>query len=117
MVQWCDDSHLLGASSHAGSDTNSNELGIVFGHAYSILSVKQVDDLQMMKMRNPWGQGEWKGDFCDDSPKWTQRLTEKLKQTSAEDGVFWMQFHDFLENFRSLHVCRIFNKDIYKQKV
>ena len=42
MVQWCTDSHLLGASSHAGSDTNMNDRGIVYGHAYSILSVKQV---------------------------------------------------------------------------
>ena len=71
----------------------------------------------MVKMRNPWGQGEWKGDFCDGSAKWTARLTEKLRHESREDGVFWMQFRDFLENFRSLHVCRIFSKDVYTQKV
>ena len=34
--------YLLGASPHAGSDANTNPLGIVYGHAYSLLTVQQV---------------------------------------------------------------------------
>ena len=30
------------------------------GHAYSILRVVEVDGLQMMRLRNPWGHNEWK---------------------------------------------------------
>ena len=29
---------------------------------------------KLIKMRNPWGYGEWKGDWSDDSSKWTSAL-------------------------------------------
>jgi len=117
LMDWAASNYLLGASSHAGSDTNTSPLGIVFGHAYSILAVKQVDGLQMCRMRNPWGQGEWKGDYSDASPKWTTRLKQKLEYTNTDDGQFWITFQDFLEHFRSLHVCRIFPKEEWNQVI
>jgi hypothetical protein len=46
--------HLLGAGSHAGSDTTTSDLGIVQGHAYSILQVREVDEFKLMQLRNPW---------------------------------------------------------------
>ena len=32
---------------------------------------------RLIKVRNPWGDFEWKGDWGDDSELWTPRL-EKL---------------------------------------
>lgn len=26
---------------------------------------------KLVKLRNPWGKGEWKGDWSDESYKWT----------------------------------------------
>ena len=46
--------HLLGAGSHAGSDKTKSDLGIVQGHAYSILQVRELDELKLMQLRNPW---------------------------------------------------------------
>ncbi len=46
--------HLLGAGSHAGSDTTKSDLGIVQGHAYSILQVRELDEFKLMQLRNPW---------------------------------------------------------------
>jgi len=28
-------------------------------------------------MRNPYGEGEWKGDWCDASIKWTEKTRKK----------------------------------------
>lgn len=48
--------------------------GIVSSHAYAILEVAEVGTERIIKMRNPWGQGEWKGDWSDGSTKWTEAL-------------------------------------------
>ena len=65
--------------------------GIVTGHAYTILRTYQspaipvADDskgeggdaegegepLRLVELRNPWGHGEWKGDWCPGSRCWT----------------------------------------------
>ena len=56
----------------------STDVGLVKGHAYGITAVKNVhlegsglfgifnrDKLPMIRLRNPWGQCEWKGAFSD----------------------------------------------------
>lgn len=56
----------------------TTESGLVKGHAYGITAVKNVhlegsglfglfnrEKLPMIRLRNPWGQGEWKGAFSD----------------------------------------------------
>lgn len=57
--------YLMGCGTHAGKDTNVNSLGIVYGHAYSILDVVEGSDQrgahQLVKLRNPHGRTEWKG--------------------------------------------------------
>jgi len=30
--------------------------------------------VRLCVMRNPWGQGEWKGEWSDNSPLWTPEL-------------------------------------------
>jgi hypothetical protein len=53
-----------------------------------------------------WGRGEWKGDYGDDSPKWTPELRRRLDVKSRADGVFWMCYPDFLKYFRGVDVCK-----------
>ena len=75
--------YLMGAGSPAGKDTDISNLGIVQGHAYSILDVAEVDDRngshELVCLRNPWGQTEWKGAWADtDTRRWTRRVQAKL---------------------------------------
>ena len=46
--------------------------GIIQNHAYSLLGHAEVGAngkvVRLMKMRNPWGRGEWTGDWSDNSP-------------------------------------------------
>ena len=56
----------MSAGSPPGSNDDITELGIVMGHAYSILDVCDVDGAKLIQLRNPWGNSsEWKGAWGD----------------------------------------------------
>lgn len=106
------DGHLLACGSHSGKDTDVSDLGIVQGHAYSILRVVELDGHRLLQVRNPWGSTEWKGRWSDaDSKSWTQRMRKKLDFRDADDGSFWMAFEDFVVHFATVYVCRIMGDD------
>ena len=67
---------MMAASHGQGEERNSD--GVVSGHAYSIISVHEFDcngeTVQLLKLRNPWGSGEWSGDWSDKSSLWTPKL-------------------------------------------
>ena len=64
----------------------------------------------MIRIRNPWGQGEWTGKFCDDDEAWDDNkgLKEKLNYTFKNDGNWWMEFKDFVANYNKVYLCKIF---------
>jgi hypothetical protein len=107
---------LLGAGSAQGRDTDFTPEGIVRGHAYAVLQVVEVDAVQLLQLRNPWGTSTWNGRFCDadagrsSQSAWTQRLKQKtkFKALQAVSGTHWMDLTDFLRNFETLFVCRLF---------
>lgn len=47
---------------------------------------------KLVKMRNPWGRGEWQGDWSDSSYKWTDSVKEMLNYSNQDDGIFFMTF-------------------------
>jgi len=111
---------LMGAGSpeNAMGDRAINELGIVQGHAYAILDVVEIDGYKLLQMRNPHGTRgvEWEGDWGDDSEKWSQRYKQKLNYENKNDGVFWIEVDDFIEQFSYIYVCQILDeKDGWKE--
>ncbi|CAM6110257.1 unnamed protein product [Calypogeia fissa] len=110
LLRFKQEGFLLGAGSPSGSDAHVSSSGIVQGHAYSLLQVREVDGHRLVQIRNPWAnEVEWNGPWSDLSSEWTDRMKHKLKYTpQAEDGVFWMSWQDFQLHFRSLYVCRIY---------
>lgn len=49
-------------------------MGLVQGHAYSLIGAYEGNGVQLVQVRNPWGQHEWTGDWSDNSPLWTEEL-------------------------------------------
>lgn len=100
-----------GSPSHPDGDSSVSPMGIIQQHAYSILDVKQVDNLKMIKLRNPHGEGEWTGDWSDDSPLWNKRMRNMLDyHQSEDDGVFWMELNAFMSEYEMVYICRAFDK-------
>jgi len=66
--------YLMGAGSPSGDDSEVSDLGIVMGHAYSILDVAEIDGHNLIQLRNPWGdETEWSGPWGDNSKEWNVR--------------------------------------------
>uniref|UniRef100_A0A665VTT8 Calpain-2 catalytic subunit-like n=1 Tax=Echeneis naucrates TaxID=173247 RepID=A0A665VTT8_ECHNA len=88
-------------------------LKLVKGHAYSVTGAEEVHYLgspvQLVRIRNPWGQVEWTGPWSDGSSEWKHiSEEEKLKMNHvAEDGEFWMSYSDFTRHFSRLEICNM----------
>lgn len=64
--------------------------------------VKRAGSYEFVQLRNPWGQdGEWEGPWSDSSRLWDVNpdVKQTLGFTSSNDGVFWMEFKDFIQHF------------------
>lgn len=86
-----------------GSGEEKTAAGIVSGHAYSLVSVNEFQHegqrVRLIKLRNPWGSGEWKGDWSDSSAKWTEELRQKLGCKVEDDGDFFIPYENFLVEY------------------
>ncbi|VFQ64036.1 unnamed protein product [Cuscuta campestris] len=62
VLRFNQEGFLLGAGSASGSDVHISLNGIVQGHAFSILQVREVDGYKLVQIRNPWAnEVEWNG--------------------------------------------------------
>jgi len=103
---------LLQGASLDGESEAMMQGGLIAGHAYSINGYKKCDfadlddpyrDAVLVKLRNPWGHGEWTGQWSDNDPIWnTPGLKEYMGQTDKEDGMFWMDIDDFGKSFTTI---------------
>eukprot|EP00667_Euglena_gracilis_P001278 EG_transcript_1278 len=113
LYQWYRAGHIFAASCGRESNEVSSKVfekvGLVEGHAYSVLRFEEVTAAgkahHLVLLRNPYGRQEWMGDWSDSSPMWTPDLRSKLGVTQQDDGFFWMPYHDFLTYFFQVFVC------------
>lgn len=88
ILTWRDKRYLMGAGSNSGKDTDISTLGIVQGHAYSILDAMEIDGAQILQLRNPWGDStEWKGAWADGSADWTEARKQQMIASQQQRGV------------------------------
>jgi hypothetical protein len=104
------------------SDTDISQYGLVEGHAYTLISAKELEHNgethRLLKIRNPWGSKEWKGKWSDQSDMWTEELKEKLAYSNQNDGIFWIEFHDFCSVFEDIEVSYVIpNSNILSHRV
>jgi hypothetical protein len=105
------DAALISASTAGADKSSKNRLvhekgGIVSGHAYSVIQVREALGHRLLNIRNPWGDSEWAGSWSDQSPLWTEEMKAVIQPVLEEnDGTFWMNYADFLGNFIGVTVC------------
>ena len=104
-------SGINGGTGGAGGE-ELQENGLYAGHEYSLLKLDLVRDhsgqlIELVNIRNPWGQGEFNGDWSDQSEKWDTISSSRCSQllVDREDGAFWMCYKDWVNLFSSFDVC------------
>ena len=97
-------------------------MGLHMGHAYSFMDIGEIEDknaggkMRLVKLRNPWGKGEWEGSYGDRSEEReraeiNEEITKYFKvdhediEVNFMDGSFFMPFDAWLERFTSLFVA------------
>ena len=72
--------------------------GLVSGHAYAVLDVREACGKRLLQIKNPWAHKRWKGPFCpQDKVNWTPALRRALQYDQAaamqfDNGIFWMDY-------------------------
>lgn len=97
-----------------GSDVGSRpgaRDNIVRMHAYSIMEAREIKGHRLLKLRNPWGQYEWRGAWSDGSEQWTPEWMELLNHRFGDDGQFWMSYKDFLREYSCFDRTRLFGSE------
>jgi hypothetical protein len=72
-------------------------------------SKQQKTTVRLVRIRNPWGHREWKGEWSVNSDRWTKNLRKRLgKETTFArgDGTFYMSFDDMLKRFHHMDVAK-----------
>ena len=99
----------VGIGDVTSAGQNLKNLGLVPEHSYSIIAASNVTDssgnkLTLCQVRNPWGKGEWNGDWSDNSNKWKENpaLAKELGHTVEDDGTFWMDYTDLKQFFTDI---------------
>ncbi|KAM6969006.1 calpain-1 catalytic subunit-like [Tautogolabrus adspersus] len=106
---------LMGCGTFEG-ETSANTIllnGLVQGHAYAVTGVKQLMSqgklVDLVRLWNPWGKGEWKGDWSDRSSLWktVSAQDREMCLSVVDDGEFWMTLKDFCEFYSDLDICSL----------
>ncbi|KAL7711879.1 Calpain family cysteine protease [Entamoeba marina] len=90
----------------------TEQTGLIPGHSYSLVKVEEIEGNQLVQMRNPWGKGEWKGEWCDTDSKWTDELRNKYHASNGDnydDGLFFIPINDFCKYFDDITIVRYKN--------
>jgi hypothetical protein len=101
----------LGKDDGSGGTDKNTDSGIVKGHAYSVLGIYEpkltTETVRLVKLRNPWGSFEWKGDWGDGSKQWLLYPGVALeigKPANVDDGVFYMPWDAFIKHFHYVNI-------------
>jgi len=106
----CSKSSIVTCSTYSFRDEKGQEsekLGLKTSHAYTFTKVFRHKNVQLVRIRNPWGGDEWMGawsDYSDEMKSLSTFEKEKLGIDIEDDGEFHMEMKDFVKYFRSVQI-------------
>ena len=95
-------------------EIDPTEVKLIPTHAYSIIKVKQLKNrIRLIQLRNPHGRfsgtGDWSG--AETPSKWTAEYLSEINsdetkiKTDHHQGIFWIQYEDFIKYFTRVFTC------------
>lgn len=106
-------------------------VGIAKSHAYTLLNAFTLKvngkEVKLIQLRNPWGisnygkdTGEYNGPWCDNDPNWNYVSENDKRQIgykkNSNDGLFFIDYDTFLENFDVIDIAQINDNASYVYK-
>ena len=97
-------------------ENNVEEMGLIKDHnyvLYDIFEIKEKDNNNqlLLKLKNPIPSDiNWKGDWSNESDKWTEELNKQVNHNILEEenkNVFFINVHDLLIYFNRTDICHI----------
>ena len=92
------------------------ESGLVPGHAYTVIKVQEFNTsygkARLVNMRNPWGNGEWSGDWSDSSSRWNT-VQGGRPTAKKNDGSFWMSIEDLCKYYVISGISNFYTNYLY----
>ncbi|NXD01391.1 CAN9 protein, partial [Certhia familiaris] len=101
----------IDTSSAAESEARTPS-GLVKGHAYSVTGIEEVSyrgqQVQLIRIRNPWGQVEWNGPWSDKIDTAAGHPSPKeMAASSLLCLLLRMKFEDFQMHFDKVEICNL----------
>jgi len=72
--------------------------GIAPGHAYTVVDALATSSKRFLKLRNPCGDGEWKG---------FEQTYSELDERPCSANEFWIELADAIERFETIDWCAV----------
>ena len=112
MIESRDKGYVMTAGTSGDvSNLDIEEVGLSPGHAYTVLGVHELQGPRgkekVVRLRNPWGNGEWNGDWSDSSSKWTTAVKNAQSHIKRDDGDFYMGYDDFLTYYVTMGFAKL----------
>ena len=94
------------------SNLDIEGVGLSPAHAYTFVKTYTVNTSKgverIVKLRNPWGNGEFNGRWSDSSKLWTPEIKKQCEyQEDRDDGVFYMSFDDFVKYYVTMGIVKL----------
>jgi hypothetical protein len=80
-----------------------DHFGLYPAFSYTLIGIAEYAGEKLVRLRNPKGVTEWKGDWGDNSKKWNQ-INPEFRAEIKEDGIFYMPFHEFANFFNEVTI-------------
>ena len=111
-IKDADDYNCIMTCSIREGTPNLENVGLIANHTFTLVSAMEGtvggQEERLMKLYNPFGEGEWNGDWSDYSNKWTDEAKKAFPMydgVQKDDGVFWIDFENYCKYFPVTTIC------------
>lgn len=80
-----------------------DHFGLYPAFSYTVIGIAEYSGEKLIRLRNPKGVTEWKGEWGDHSDKWSS-IQPEFRAEIKEDGIFYMPFHEFANFFHEITI-------------